>query len=279
MRLGLLLGTLLVLLALEALLPLRKAVASKLRRAAINLALAAVGALVLRAVFFPIVLAVSSDVSARGWGLLGWLGWKGPAAAALAVALLDYTLYLWHVANHRWSFLWRFHGVHHADLDLDVTTASRFHVGELVLSTGYRSAQVLVLGVDPFTLALFETLVTLSAQFHHANIRLPIALERFLFAAIVTPRMHGIHHSLVRRETDSNFSTILNVWDRLHRTLRANVPQAELTIGVPAYRALEAVTLWRSLAVLPLETPAWRLPDGREPDRPELAAPLSTLAA
>lgn len=274
-RLGLLLGALLLALLVEALAPLRRPTQSKLRRAAINLSLAGLGALVLRAFFFPVVLAVSRDVSERGWGIIGLLGISGVPAAALALALLDYTLYVWHVANHRWEFLWRFHGVHHADLDLDVTTASRFHAGELALSTGWRSFQVLLIGVDPLTLALFELLVTLAAQFHHSNIRLPIGLERALHLAVVTPRMHGIHHSVVRRETDSNFSSMLNAWDRLHKTMRVNVPQADVVIGLPAYREPARVTLWRSLAVLPLERAEWRLPDGAVPDRPEPTGPAA----
>ncbi len=278
-RLVLLLAVLAAALVAETLAPLRRPTQPRVRRAAVNLALAAVGAVAIRLLFFPVVLGVARDVSARGWGLIGWLGLRGPAATLLALVLFDYTLYFWHRANHRWGFLWRFHGVHHADLDLDVTTASRFHAGELALSTGWRSFQILLIGADPFALALFETLVTLSAQLHHANVRLPIGLERGLHAALVTPRMHGIHHSIVQRETDSNFSTILNVWDRLHKTMRSNVPQAELTIGVPAYREPGRVGFWRSLVLIPIESPPWLLPDGASPERRGTPGPATTLAA
>lgn len=277
LRLGLVLAALAVALAVEALAPLRRVTQPKLRRAAINFALAGVGAVVLRAFFFPIVLAVSGYAGARGWGLLPLLGLRDLPALLLALAALDYTLYLWHLLNHRMDFLWRFHGVHHADLDMDVTTASRFHVGELAFSTGFRSLQVVLIGVDPFTLTLFETLVTLAAQFHHANIRLPFGLERALCRVLVTPRMHGIHHSIVREETDSNYSTITNAWDRLHATLRLNVPQAEIVVGVPAYREAGQVTFWRSLARLPMENPPWRLPDGTTPERAGSGEPERSL--
>ncbi|MBI4425261.1 MAG: sterol desaturase family protein [Elusimicrobia bacterium] len=279
LRLGLLLGALVAGLAAEALVPLRQVTQPKLRRAAVNLALAGVGALALRFLLLPIVLAVSADVTERGWGLLPWLGLTGPAALSVSILAMDYTLYLWHVANHRWPFLWRFHGVHHADLDMDVTTASRFHVGELALSAGYRSAQVALLGADPLALALFETAVTLAAQFHHANVRLPFRLERRLNLLVVTPRMHGVHHSIVQDETNSNYATIFSFWDRVHATLRLNVPQRDITIGVPYYRELGQLTFWRSLAALPLRDPAWRLPDGSVPVRKGASGPLSKAAA
>lgn len=278
-RIFLLFGALFVLLVAESLWPLRRTTQSKLTRAAINLALAAVGAAVLKVLLLPFVLTVSADVSARGWGLFPLLGLTGAAALVPTLLALDYTLYVWHVANHSWDFLWRFHGVHHADLDMDVTTASRFHVGELVLSSGYRAAQVVAFGVDPATLLLFETLVTLCAQFHHSNLRLPFALERRLQRLMVTPRMHGVHHSIVRDETNSNFSTIWSFWDRLHRTLRLNVAQAEITIGVPAYRDFARLGFWRSLVMLPIESPPWVLPDGSVPTRKPSPHPVSAAAA
>lgn len=269
-----LLGALALLWVLEELWPLRRRTQPKLKRAAINLGLAAIAAAATRAAFFPLVLMASSDAAGRGWGLLPALGLSGPSATLAALLLLDYTLYLWHLANHRWDFFWRFHAVHHADLDMDVTTASRFHPGELALSSVYRAAQAVAFGVGPGTIALFETLVTLSAQFHHANVRLPFGLERVLGRFLVTPRMHGVHHSIVKRETDSNFSATINFWDRLHGTLRLNVPQDEITIGVPAYRDPARLSFWRSLVALPVENPPWRLPEGGEPQRRELATPV-----
>jgi sterol desaturase/sphingolipid hydroxylase (fatty acid hydroxylase superfamily) len=176
----------------------------------------------------------------------------------LAVVLLDYTLYLWHVLTHRVPFLWRFHVAHHVDLDLDASTALRFHFGELAISTVWRAAQVALIGVSPLSFSVWQTFLLLSVLFHHSNVRLPIEVERKLNLLFVTPRMHGIHHSIVREETDSNWSSGLTVWDWLHGTLRLNVPQYEITIGVPAYREAEEVGLAQVLKMpFARQRPTW----------------------
>jgi sterol desaturase/sphingolipid hydroxylase (fatty acid hydroxylase superfamily) len=139
------------------------------------------------------------------------------------------------VANHRIHFLWRFHNVHHIDPDLDVSTAFRFHFIEVGLSAGFRALQVLVIGPSFFAYLVYESAFQLGTLFHHSNTRLPPGLERALNVLLVTPRMHGIHHSNVREENISNFGVVFPWWDRLHRTLRLNVPQADVVIGIPAY--------------------------------------------
>ena len=169
----------------------------------------------------------------------------------LAVVLLDYTLYVWHVLTHRVGFLWRFHIVHHADLDMDASTAVRFHIGELVISIAWRASQVLLIGVSARQLDLWQKLTIAAILFHHSNVCLPIDIERRLVKAVVTPRMHGTHHSTVRDEADSNWSTILSVWDRLHSTLRLDVAQDEIEIGVPGFRSARALGL-RRLFAMPL---------------------------
>ena len=166
-----------------------------------------------------------------------------------ACALLDYTLYGWHYLTHRVPLLWRCHVVHHADLDLSVTTALRFHFAELLLSVPFRLAQLRVLGVSPPAFTLWQRLLFISVLFHHSNIRLPIEWERRLNRLIVTPRMHGIHHSIVREETDANWSSGLTVWDWLHGTLRRDVPQQAVIIGVPAYREPAQVTFAKIVAM------------------------------
>jgi sterol desaturase/sphingolipid hydroxylase (fatty acid hydroxylase superfamily) len=146
-------------------------------------------------------------------------------------------------------WLWRLHAVHHADLDLSATTALRFHAAEMLVSVPYRAAQVALLGVGPRALGLWQRLLFVSILFHHSNLRLPIWLERRLAPFVVTPRMHGIHHSVRRDETNSNWSSGLTLWDRLHGTLRLDVPQRAITIGVPALRNPREVTLGRLLAM------------------------------
>jgi len=142
----------------------------------------------------------------------------------LAVLLLDYSLYVWHVLTHRVPLLWRFHLVHHVDLDMDASTALRFHLGELLLSVPWRAAQIGLIGVSWRVYAIWQALLMLSILFHHSNFRLPLRVEGYLNRLIVTPRMHGIHHSIASDEVNSNWSSGLSFWDRLHGTLRLDVP-------------------------------------------------------
>jgi sterol desaturase/sphingolipid hydroxylase (fatty acid hydroxylase superfamily) len=246
--------------------PLRRdTVEPKLRREARNMAVAAAGALVLQLAEAPVIAPLAQLVERRGWGLLKRVRLPAWLEIALAVLLLDYTLYVW---THRVPLLWRFHVVHHADLELDASTALRFHFGELALSIPWRAAQVLLIGVTPQALSIWQTLLLISISFHHSNLRLPSKLERRLNHFLVTPRMHGIHHSFVKAETDSNWSSGLTIWDWLHGTLRLDVPQAEIVTGVPAYRDPAELTL-DEILILPFtaERPTWQLPDGREPVR------------
>jgi sterol desaturase/sphingolipid hydroxylase (fatty acid hydroxylase superfamily) len=256
---ALVVGAFAALLVLERRRPLRSAVEPTLRRDLRNLAVAAVGAVALQVLENPAVNRLAAEVQRRRWGLLQLVRLPVWAETALAYVLMDYTLYVWHVLTHRVSWLWRFHLVHHVDLDLSASTALRFHFAELALSVPWRCAQVLLLGIRPGPLKVWQTALFLSILFHHSNLRLPRRLERRLVRFIVTPRMHGIHHSAVREETDSNWSSGLTVWDRLHGTLRLGVPQGAITIGVPAYRDARELTAGRLLA-LPFgpERPAWR---------------------
>jgi sterol desaturase/sphingolipid hydroxylase (fatty acid hydroxylase superfamily) len=250
------LGAYLALRWLERRRPLRATVDDRRRRARCNLALAAAAGLVLQVVEAPAVRRACRRVETRRFGLLKRFTLPGWLEGALAIALLDYSLYVWHVLLHRVPLLWRFHVVHHIDLDLDASTALRFHCAELALSVPWRAGTILLVGAGPVPTALWQTLTLLSIMFHHANVRLPRALERRLVRLIVTPRMHGIHHSAVRAHTDSNWSSGLTAWDRLHGTLRLDVAQDEITIGVPAYRRPVAAP---ALLGLPFRAaqPAW----------------------
>jgi sterol desaturase/sphingolipid hydroxylase (fatty acid hydroxylase superfamily) len=227
--------------------PLRRARESKLGRDARNLAVAATAALTLHLAERPVAGRLTALVERRRIGLLKQVALPRPLETMLAVLLLDYTLYAWHVLAHRVPALWRFHLVHHTDLDLDATTALRFHFGELLVSVVWRAAQVLAIGVSPHALSVWQRLFFVSILFHHSNVRLPVEVERRLNLILVTPRMHGIHHSTVRAERDANWSSGLALWDRLHGTLKLNVAQEEIEIGVAAYRAPEELGLLRLL--------------------------------
>jgi len=273
-------GTFGALVWLEYRRPLRRTVESKLTRVARNLALAALSAAAVQIAEQPLVGPLARAVERHGWGLLHRAALPAWLEACLGIALMDYTLYVWHVLTHRIPWLWRLHAVHHVDLDLDTSTALRFHFAEIVISVAWRAGQVVLIGVSPLALSAWQTLTLLSVMFHHSNVRFSIRMERWLNRFIVTPRMHGIHHSIVREEADSNWSSGLTLWDRLHGTLRLNVPQDEVTIGVPAYRRSEEVTLGKILEMpFGRQRPSWQLPGGERPRREELPAAEDRLLA
>jgi sterol desaturase/sphingolipid hydroxylase (fatty acid hydroxylase superfamily) len=258
---------LLALLLLQWRFPLRRQHFSALRRFVRNFLLSIPGFAVVRLAMLPIPLALCAWAQHRHIGLLNWLAPTGWIAEIVTFLLMDYAYWWWHRANHLVPFLWRFHNVHHTDLDLDVSTAARFHFGEMVFSVGFLSLAVVTFGVRPGTFVVFFIALEAATLFHHSNWRLPLGLERALNHVIVTPRMHGIHHSVVQRETDSNWGTIFCWWDKLHHTLRRDVPQDEITVGVAAYRDERELTLGRLLA-LPFRTQReWQLPNGERPER------------
>lgn len=227
---------------------LRRFVNRGLHRVGVNLAIGATSFAAVATIYGTIVLGAVAWAARHDVGLIRWIGAPPAVATALAVLLLDYTLWHWHSLNHRVGVLWRFHAAHHADLDLDASTALRFHPGELVLSVPFRAAQVIVLGVDAGSLVLWETLVLLFIMFHHSNLRLPRRIEDALGLFVITPRIHGIHHSRRPTELHRNFGTLASLWDRLHGMRVSNVDQTSIEIGLPAQSG-EAPGLGASLAV------------------------------
>ena len=258
-----------VLFGIERLVPLRRRSRPLRRRLVVNFAIAALAFAAAAAFVRPAAVAALGWTGDGQFGLLHLLPVAPAARFVVALLLLDLTFYWWHVANHRVPVLWRFHNVHHIDPDLDVSTAFRFHFGEVALSTLFRVAQVVLIGPTPAMFAAYELLFQANTAFHHSNVRLPIALERLLNVALVTPRMHGIHHSQVRDETDSNYSVVFSWWDRLHRTIGLNIPQDAIVIGVPAYSDPDANAIASDL-LLPFKPQRdyWRRPDGTMVKRP-----------
>ena len=272
----LLAGIFIGLLMLQWRFPLRRHHFNVLRRLVRNWILSIPGSAVVRFAMLPVPIAVAMWAQERHVGLLNWLGLPILAVWIATFLLMDYAYWWWHWANHMIPLFWRFHIVHHTDLDLDVSTAARFHFGEMVFSIGFLALAVVLFGIRPIMLLVFFLCLEGATLFHHSNWRLPIRLERILNSIVVTPRMHGIHHSIVQRETNSNWGTIFCWWDKLHRTLRRDIPQNEITIGVAAYRDEKELTIGQ-LLVLPFRKQReWRLPDGRQPDRrPTLARRLA----
>lgn len=247
LTLALLAGGYALLFLLERLFPLRAARSRLWPRLIANF--------VISAVALAAVLVSVGPVTARGmewttrsaFGLMHALEIPAAAEFAVTLLLLDLSFYYWHVANHRLAFLWRFHNVHHVDPDLDVTTAFRFHFVEVALSAGFRALQIALIGPALATYAIYEIFFQLGTLFHHSNLRLPIRLERALNAIVVTPRMHGIHHSMRRQEVSSNFGVVFCAWDWIHHTLRLDVPQQRIVIGVPGYSGAGDNRPWNCL--------------------------------
>ena len=166
------------------------------------------------------------------FGILYWGGLTSWGRLVGAFLLLDLWMYGWHRLNHRVPFLWRFHRVHHSDRQMDVTTASRFHFGEIILSCCFRAPVIALIGVEFWELAAYEVTMFFVAQFHHANVGLPFMIERFLRTVIVTPVMHKLHHSRWRPETDSNYAAVFSFWDRLFRSFRMRKDPRQIRLGL-----------------------------------------------
>jgi sterol desaturase/sphingolipid hydroxylase (fatty acid hydroxylase superfamily) len=252
-----------ILLLTERIAPLRQRTRPLFWRLLKNLLLTAavflVGSLVVR----NAGRGTSEWTTERGFGLVLLIPLPKWCRVVIGILLMDLTFYYWHWANHRIRVLWRFHNVHHIDPDLDVSTSFRFHFGEIAYSAVFRVVQMLLIGADPLTYAIYETVFNAETMFHHSNIRLPVKMERWLNNVIVTPRMHGIHHSAVGRETNSNYSVIFPWWDRFNRTLLLNVPHASIRIGVPGYLEEQDNHLW-NLLIMPFikQKRYWCFTDG-----------------
>jgi sterol desaturase/sphingolipid hydroxylase (fatty acid hydroxylase superfamily) len=237
------------------------------RRQLVNLGLVLIATLLIR-IGFP-VLAVGWAVAMHGGGLFGQLAWPPWLAIPAAVLLLDLAIYWQHRLMHAWPLLWRLHRVHHCDTAFDVTTGVRFHPLEIALSMGIKLGLITLLGPHPAAVLAFELLLSLGSLFTHTDIALPRALDRRLRWLFVTPSMHRIHHSTLRRETDSNYGFHLSVWDRLFRSYTAEPAGDErrMPIGLEDWREPRDQVLV-SLLLNPFRSPAPKRGSGAGPAGP-----------
>lgn len=217
------------------------------RHLLLNFSLGAANAAVTALLFVSLWFWASNWAYENNFGLLNWMtsSFDFPlwARAALAILLFDSFMYFWHRINHEVPFLWRFHRVHHSDSHMDVTTASRFHTGEIILSTILRIPVIILLGLQIWELFLYGVFVAVVVQFHHANINLPEKIERALRVLIVTPHLHKVHHSRWMPETNSNYGTIFSFWDRLWRTFTLHNPLKTLKMGLDEFDSPEDNTV------------------------------------
>ena len=261
-------GVLIAMAALEFLIPKRDLTAPKSRRWLTNFAIVGIDSAVVRlmaalpsilgAAAVPLAAVAAAIVAEElGWGLFNWLDVPFWLAVVISLLVLDFAIWLQHLASHKVPILWRLHQIHHADVDIDVSTAIRFHPVEIVLSMLYKIVWVLLLGAPAVAVLLFEVILNGCAMFNHANINLPKPADRALRAFIVTPDMHRVHHSIIRREHDSNYGFNLSIWDRLFGTY-TDQPEGGhdgMTIGLKSYQSAEPTRLSWSLL----------LPFGRQP--------------
>lgn len=207
----------------------------RLRHAARNLTVAAINAVAIAVLFSAATVAVSEWSSADSLGLLHLFALPQPLPLILAFLLLDAWTYWWHRANHRIALLWRFHRMHHSDPSMDVSTATRFHIGEIAISSGLRLPVIFSLGIPLSVIVVYDFTLLLSTQFHHANLGLPSRIDRWIRYALVSPNMHKVHHSRERKETDSNYSSVLSIWDRLFGSYRRREDYRAIRYGVDGF--------------------------------------------
>lgn len=256
---AILVGIFILLFIIETKFQLRRRVQSRWTRILINFVVSIPAFALLRLLFIPAMVWLA--VRNQQWHFgLNYL-FDAPVWLEFAIAffLLDYANYTWHILLHKIPIMWRFHLVHHTDLDLDITTAFRFHFGELIGSVFFRGAAVFLIGASPLVVIIYEIFFEAATQFHHSNMKLPFYFEKTLNKLFVTPRMHGIHHSVVKKETDSNYSIIFSFWDRLHNTVRLNIPHDEIVTGVPAYLDENELTIGKLLKLPFTKMRPWAL--------------------
>ena len=241
-------GTIVVLLWLERRRPLRPRVEPVRQHETRNFTLSLISVLSKKAVETLLTRRLIHALAQRKSGLLDFLPLPSKLKNILAFALLDYTVYIGHLLAHKIQLLWRFHQVHHEDLDLTTSTGLRMHFGEAIVSSLFRSLQVAVVGAPLQAFRVWRTFSQLAILFHHSNLKLPIDFERKISHILVTPRLHAIHHSVVLEEVNSNWSTGLTLWDWLHGTLIRAHPDKKIVIGVAVYSNPEQLTLSKLLA-------------------------------
>lgn len=219
-RFGFFLAIFLIMAIWEVLAPRRPLSQNKWRRWGINLGLVALDVAVLRFTIGAAAFATAIYAQGRGWGLFNATDLPFWVEAIAAFLILDFAIYLQHVMSHALPVFWRLHRVHHADLDVDLTTALRMHPLEIIVSMVYKAGVVAAIGADPWVVVAFEAILNGASVFNHGNVRMPERIDRTLRWVVCTPDMHRVHHSVAAEEANANFGFFLSIWDRLCGTMR-----------------------------------------------------------
>ena len=252
-RLSFFFGTFIIIALWEIIAPRRALTVSKLVRWANNLGLVFLNSFIIRLLLPAAAIGVAVAAQENQWGLFNLVEVVMPLAVVASIVIMDFVIYIQHVIVHAVPALWRLHRVHHADLDYDVTTGSRFHTIEIILSMLIKFATIVLLGPPIIAVVIFEVVLNAMAMFNHANVGLPKTLDKVLRLFIVTPDMHRVHHSVEDDEANSNFGFNLSWWDRLFGTYR-DQPRAGhqgMTIGIHQYRDTKQVSWLPGMLVLP----------------------------
>jgi sterol desaturase/sphingolipid hydroxylase (fatty acid hydroxylase superfamily) len=230
----------------EVILPRRKLTQSKKDRWFANVGIVVIDALVLRLLFPAAAVGSALLASERGWGFFNNANVPYWIAVAVSVVFLDFVIYLQHVMFHAVPAFWRLHMMHHADLDFDLTTGTRFHPIEIVLSMIIKISMVTLIGAPPLAVIIFEVILNGTAMFNHSNISVPLGLDKLLRLFVVTPDMHRVHHSVFPTETNSNYGFNLPWWDRLMGTYKPQprLGHVDMTIGLNQFRDPSRLTLF-----------------------------------
>jgi len=248
-RLLIFVSVFMLMLILESLIPRHPTVDSKPRRLGIHLGLSGLNTLLLKLVFGAAAVGAATTIEIKGWGLFNVLGWNNVVEFFLVVVFLDFAIYFQHVIVHKVPLFWRFHVVHHSDLDLDVSSGLRFHPVEILASMLYKIGIIFLLGPAPIAVLTFEAVLNGMALFSHSNIALPAKVDHFFRKLIVMPDMHRIHHSVEVSETNSNYGFNLSIWDRILGTYKEEAlkAQPEIVIGIDTLRSPNELTFYNLL--------------------------------
>lgn len=254
-RLGFFVGILIIMAIWEILAPRRALTVSKGVRWLNNLGIVFLNSFLLRLAFPAAAVGVAVFAQQHGWGLLNYYQLPSWLAIVLAVVVMDFIIYLQHVMVHAIPLLWRLHRLHHADLDYDLTTGARFHPIEIFLSMGIKFATIIVLGPPVVAVIIFEVILNFMAMFNHANVKLPLGLDKVLRLLLVTPDMHRVHHSIEDDEANSNFGFNLAIWDRLFGTYRDQPRGGHegMTIGIRKFRDMKDVSWLPGMLIMPFK--------------------------
>jgi sterol desaturase/sphingolipid hydroxylase (fatty acid hydroxylase superfamily) len=253
LRFAIFLAVFALMAAWEIAAPRRKLAAPKSQRWTANLAILITNTVLVRAIFPAAAVGIAMFAEARGVGLLHSIDLHAGVKIALAVVALDLAIYLQHVMFHAVPLLWRLHRAHHADLDIDVTTGTRFHPVEMLMSMAIKAAAIMVIGAPALAVLVFEVALNASSMFNHANVRIPGRIDAILRWLVVTPDMHRVHHSIRGEETNRNFGFNLPWWDRLFGTYRAQPRDGHegMTIGIPGFRDPRRSSTYTGILAIP----------------------------